>query len=82
MFGILLIVTSCVTIIAVYILLNAEDYRWHWVSFLTAGSTSGYVFLYSVYYYFTKTAMSGLFQTSFYFGNTALAAIGLFLMLG
>ena len=28
-FGILLVVTSCVTVVAVYFLLNAEDYRWY-----------------------------------------------------
>jgi len=78
---ILIIVSSCVTIVAMYYLLNAEgeccdaelvhsvipcrhvhpmypsppDYRWPWMSFVSAGSTAVYVFLYSVYYFVAKT---------------------------
>ncbi|KAA0193262.1 hypothetical protein HAZT_HAZT006085 [Hyalella azteca] len=75
----LLVVVVCVTIVAAYFLLNAEDYRWQWTSFLAAASTAGYVYLYATYYFFFKTKMYGLFQTSFYFGYMALfsAALGL-----
>jgi transmembrane 9 superfamily member 3 len=44
-----------VTIVAVYFLLNSEDYRWPWLSFLAAGSTAVYVFLYAVFFFFMKT---------------------------
>uniref|UniRef100_A0A6B0VDG5 Transmembrane 9 superfamily member n=1 Tax=Ixodes ricinus TaxID=34613 RepID=A0A6B0VDG5_IXORI len=71
-FLILTIVTVCVTIVCTYFLLNAEDYRWQWTSFLSGASTAGYVYLYSFYYYFFKTKMYGLFQTVFYFGYMAL----------
>lgn len=71
-FLILLIVTVCVTIVCTYFLLNAEDYRWQWTSFLAASSTSIYVYVYSFYYFFFKTKMYGLFQTTFYFGYMAL----------
>ncbi|OZJ05864.1 hypothetical protein BZG36_00936 [Bifiguratus adelaidae] len=81
-FAILLIVTACVTLVSTYFLLNSEDHRWHWMSFLTCGSTSVYVFLYSIYYFFQRTRMHGLFQTSFYFGYTGLACFGLFCILG
>merc|ERR1712061_525740 len=47
---ILAIVTVCVTIVCTYFLLNAEDYRWQWTSFMAAGSTAGYVFFYSFYF--------------------------------
>lgn len=80
--GILGTVTVCVTIVCTYFLLNAEDYRWHWTSFLSAASTSAYVYLYSVYYFFFKTRMYGLFQTSFYFGYMAMFCTGLGLMCG
>jgi len=42
--------------------------RWHWTSFFASGSTAVYVFVYSVYYFFTKTNMSGFLQTCYYFG--------------
>jgi len=81
-FIILAIVTVCVTIVCTYFLLNAEDYRWQWTSFLSAGSTAGYVYLYSIYYFFFKTKMYGLFQTSFYFGYMALFSGALGMMCG
>uniref|UniRef100_A0A914V8M1 Transmembrane 9 superfamily member n=1 Tax=Plectus sambesii TaxID=2011161 RepID=A0A914V8M1_9BILA len=79
---ILAIVTVCVTIVCTYFLLNAEDYRWRWTSFLAGASTSFYVYLYSVYYFLFKTKMFGLFQTVFYFGYMALFSIALGLMCG
>lgn len=81
-FIILAIVTICVTIVCTYFLLNAEDYRWQWTSFLAAASTAFYVYLYSFYYFFFKTKMYGLFQTTFYFGYMALFSIALGIMCG
>lgn len=79
---ILIIVSICVTIVSTYFLLNAEDYRWQWVSFLSSASTAGYVYLYSIYYFFIKTKMHGFLQTAFYFGYTAMFCIGLGIMCG
>ncbi|XP_042873598.1 transmembrane 9 superfamily member 3-like isoform X2 [Penaeus japonicus] len=81
-FLILLVVVVCVTIVCAYFLLNAEDYRWQWTSFLAAASTSGYVYLYATYYFFFKTKMYGFFQTSFYFGYMALFSVTLGIMCG
>jgi transmembrane 9 superfamily protein 3 len=81
-FLILAVVTICVTIVCTYFLLNAEDYRWQWTSFLAGASTAGYVYLYSFYYFFFKTKMYGLFQTTFYFGYMALFSMALGIMCG
>jgi len=81
-FLILAVVTVCVTIVATYFLLNSEDYRWQWTSFLAGASSSLYVYLYAVYYFFFKTKMYGMFQTVFYFGYMALFSLGLGLMCG
>lgn len=81
-FVILLIVTVCVTIVGTYFLLNAENYHWQWTSFFSAASTALYVYLYSIYYYHMKTKMSGFFQTSFYFGYTAMFCLGLGILCG
>lgn len=80
--GILAIVTVCVTIVCCYFLLNAEDYRWRWTSFLSGASTAVYVYAYSVYYFLFKTKMYGLFQTAFYFSYMALFSGALGLMCG
>ena len=79
-FIILTIVTACVTIVSTYILLNAEDRRWKWVSIFSGGSTSLYVFAYSTFYFLTKTQMTGIFQTSFYFGYMFLFSLTIFFM--
>jgi transmembrane 9 superfamily protein 3 len=79
---ILLIVTVCVTIVSTYFLLNAEDYRWQWVSFLSGASTAAYVYLYAIYYFYKKTKMTGFLQISFYFGYTGLFCFGLALLTG
>jgi transmembrane 9 superfamily protein 3 len=79
---ILAVVTVCVTIVCTYFLLNAEDYRWQWTSFLAGASTAGYVYMYSFYYFFFKTKMYGFFQTTFYFGYMALFSMALGIMCG
>lgn len=81
-FVIMMIVTCCVTVVGTYFLLNAENYHWQWTSFTMSASTSAYVFLYAIHYYLFKTRMSGLFQTSFYFGYTAMFCFGLALVCG
>ncbi|XP_068659012.1 transmembrane 9 superfamily member 1 [Aristolochia californica] len=81
-FLILIIVTICVTIVGTYFLLNAENYHWQWTSFFSAASTAVYVYLYSIYYYYVKTKMSGFFQTSFYFGYTLMFCLGLGILCG
>jgi hypothetical protein len=67
-YTILTMVTICTTIVAVYFVLNAENYNWQWIALGSAGSTSFYVFLYSIFYFAYKTQMSGLLQVAYYFG--------------
>ena len=81
-FLILLMVTACITIVATYFLLNAENYHWQWTSFGAGASTAMYVFLYSVHYFTDKTNMTGFFQTAFYFGYTSIFCVGLGMMCG
>lgn len=74
---ILAMVVSCVSVVSVYLLLNSEDHRWHWHSFLSGASVGLYVFLYAIYFYIFKTEMTGLLQAAFYFGYSALACSAL-----
>ena len=76
-FLILMIVTLCVTVVGTYFLLNSENHKWQWTAFGGAASVSGYVYLYSVYYFLFKTKMTGFFQTCFYFGYTAMFCLAL-----
>lgn len=65
---ILAMVTISTTIVAVYFVLNAENYHWQWISLGCAASTAVYVYLYSIFYFFYKTQMNGLLQVAYYFG--------------
>jgi transmembrane 9 superfamily protein 3 len=78
----LVIVTACVAIVTVYALLNVEDWKWQWTCFVTGGAATLYVYAYAIYFYYQKTSMSGVFQTTFFFGYTLLGCTGLFLALG
>jgi transmembrane 9 superfamily protein 3 len=81
--GVLLsIVIINVSITCTYVLLNAEDYRWHWSAFLCTGSTGLYVFVYSLVYYFHSTNMSGVLQWTYYFGSTLLFSVAIALYSG
>lgn len=81
-YAILVMVTVCTAIVAVYFVLNAENHQWQWNAFLASGSTAVYVFLYSVFYFFYKTQMSGFLQVAFYFGYMFLFCCGLFFSCG
>mmetsp|Transcript_60971 Transcript_60971/g.120026 ORF Transcript_60971/g.120026 Transcript_60971/m.120026 type:complete len:602 (-) Transcript_60971:135-1940(-) len=81
-YAILSMVTICTTIVAVYFILNAENYNWQWIALGSAGSTSCYVFLYSIFYFYYKTQMTGMLQVTYYFGYMALFCIGMFFMCG
>lgn len=70
-------VTTCVAVVATYLSLQAENHAWQWLSFGTGASVGGWVFLYAAFYFVTKTRMSGLFQTAFFFGHTAILCLGL-----
>ena len=53
-FIILIITCAEITIVMCYFQLCAEDYHWWWRAFLTSGSSAAYMFIYSIFYFFTK----------------------------
>ncbi|KAJ8537190.1 hypothetical protein K7X08_035591 [Anisodus acutangulus] len=81
-FILLLITTVLVSVAMTYFQLAREDHQWWWRSFLCGGSTGLYLFGYSFYYYFERSDMNGVMQTSFFFGYMACISYGVFLMLG
>lgn len=81
-FAILLIVVSMTSIFAIYLVLNAENWQWHWTAFGCGASTGTYVFIYGIYYFFVKTTMHGFLQISFYFGCLVLLSFHLGWMCG
>ena len=78
---ILALVVSLVSIIAVYICLNAENHHWQWTSFGSGASTAVYFFVRSALYVFNLN-MHGLYQAVYYFGYMAFISICLGLLCG
>jgi transmembrane 9 superfamily protein 3 len=81
-YAVLVVVVSLTTIIVVYFILNSENYHWQWTAFSSGGSISLYMLLYSLYYYYFKTQMSGFLQTAFYFGYMFLISLTMGVMCG
>ena len=55
---------------------------WWWRSFLTAGSSALYLFLYSIVYFATKLEITSPISILLYFGYMATASWGFFLLTG
>lgn len=81
-FLVLVLTCSQVTILMCYFHLCNEDYHWSWRAFLTSGAAGFYVFLYSVYYYFNKLAITTLTSTLLYFGYSFIISVLLTVMTG
>ncbi|KAG7336682.1 endomembrane protein 70-domain containing protein [Nitzschia inconspicua] len=81
-FILLIIVTSFITVALLYFQLAREDHRWWWAAFINGGMTGIFIYIYSFYYYFHRSGMSGVLQSSFYFGYMAVVSFAFFLMLG
>lgn len=80
-YTILIITCAEITVVLNYFQLCSEDYRWWWRSLLTSGSTSLYVFLYSIAYF---SRLEGtLFVTYLlYFGYMSIFSATIFLITG
>ncbi|EEH50274.1 uncharacterized protein PADG_06353 [Paracoccidioides brasiliensis Pb18] len=79
----LMIITSAsTTILLVYFLLCAEDYRWHWRAFIGSGMTGGYVFLNALIFWATRVSFGGLTGAVLYLGYSALLAFLVFVLTG
>ncbi|KAL1515628.1 hypothetical protein AB1Y20_002246 [Prymnesium parvum] len=81
-FIILIITCAEITVVMCYFQLCAEDYHWWWRAFLTSGSSAGYMFAYSVFYFFTKLEITKFVSALLYFGYMGVAALTFFLLTG
>lgn len=81
-YGLLVVTSACTTILLVYFLLCAEDYRWQWRAFFGAGMTGGYVFLNALGFWATRVSFGGLTGTVLYVGYSALISFLVFVLTG
>lgn len=81
-FLILLVSCSEVTVLLCYYQLCAENHRWWWFSFVTAGSTGFYLFLYSIIWYQQLDPSKMFITHMLYFGYMFLISAAVFLVTG
>jgi len=81
-FIILMLTCAEITIVMCYFQLCSEDYHWWWRSFLTAGASAVYMFLYSVFYFFSKLEIEKFVSGLLFFGYTFIMAFAFFVMTG
>ncbi|KAL8502446.1 hypothetical protein ACS0TY_021548 [Phlomoides rotata] len=80
----LILIVTCVeiTVVLCYFQLCSEDYLWWWRSYLTSGSSALYLFLYAVFYFFTKLNITKPVSGVLYFGYMLIASYGFFVLTG
>lgn len=81
-YGLMIITTACTTILLVYFLLCAEDYRWQWRAFIGAGMTGGYVFLNALGFWATRITFGGITGAVLYVGYSAMVGFLVFVLTG
>jgi transmembrane 9 superfamily member 2/4 len=81
-YGLMVLTSACTTVLLVYFLLCAEDYRWQWRAFAGAGMTGGYVFLNALGFWMMKISFGGLTGAVLYIGYSALIGFLVFLLSG
>eukprot|EP00923_Selenidium_pygospionis_P003839 GHVN01006125.1.p1 GENE.GHVN01006125.1~~GHVN01006125.1.p1 ORF type:complete len:349 (-),score=40.69 GHVN01006125.1:235-1281(-) len=81
-FIILMVTCSEVSFALVYSQLICEDYNWWWRSFLTSASCSVYIFVYSIYYWFTRLELTRITSITLYLGYSFVISYTFFVVTG
>lgn len=81
-FIILIICCSQVAIVLTYFQLCNEDYRWWWHTFIASGGPAVYLFIYSVFYYWTNLRITQFLPTVIYFGYTMIMVMAFWILTG
>ncbi|PRQ46843.1 putative nonaspanin (TM9SF) [Rosa chinensis] len=80
---VILLVTCCeIVILLCYFQLRSEDYHWRWRAYLTAGSSSLYMFAYSIFLFFTTLWIEKFVSVILYFGYMLIASFAFFVLTG
>jgi transmembrane 9 superfamily protein 2/4 len=81
-FMILCITCAELTVLLVYYQLRAENHRWWWYSFFTAGSVAFYMFIYSISWFRRLEASTMVITYLLYFGYMFLVSFAVLLATG
>lgn len=67
-FTVVALTTATVTVLFVYFVLCAEEYRWHWRAFLIGGGSAFWMFAYGVWYWVSRLSLDSFSSVVLYFG--------------
>lgn len=81
-YGLMIITTAATTVLLVYFMLCAEDYRWQWRAFNGAGMTGFYVFMNALIFWATRVSFGGLTGAVLYMGYSALIGFLVYILTG
>ena len=81
-YGLMIVTCAATTVLLVYFLLCAENYRWQWRAFFGSGMTGGYVFLNGLIFWATRVSFGGLTGAVLYVGYSALIGFLVFILTG
>ncbi|TYJ56798.1 hypothetical protein B9479_002408 [Cryptococcus floricola] len=81
-FIVVALTTATVTVLFVYFLLCAEEYRWHWRSFMIGGGSAFWLFAYGVWYWASRLSLDSFTSVVLYFGYLFLFSLLDFLVGG
>ncbi|THV02328.1 endosomal P24A protein [Dendrothele bispora CBS 962.96] len=80
--GIVAVTTATTTILFVYFMLCAEEYRWHWRAFVIGGGNAFWVFVYGIFYWASRLSLDSLSSVILYMGYLFLLVLLDFLVTG
>ncbi|KAF5124827.1 hypothetical protein DV495_003730 [Geotrichum candidum] len=81
-YGLMLLTTSAVTVLLTYFLLKNENYHWQWRSFVAAGASSFYIFLYALVYLYRSLQLKSFASYAIYIGYSLLISFIMFILTG
>lgn len=81
-YGLLIVTCATVTVLNVYFLLCAEDYRWQWRSFFTSGACAVYIFLNALVFWGSRLSFGGSVSGVLYIGYSVLISGLVFVLTG
>lgn len=80
--GVVAMTAATVSILFTYFVLCAEEYRWHWRSFLIGGGSAFWVIAYGLFYWATRLSLDSMTSRILYLGYLFLLALFDFLITG
>ena len=81
-YGLMILTCAAVTVMLVYYLLCAENHRWQWRAFNSAGAGSLFVFAFALVYWLWKLRFAGLTSTVLFVGYSLLISFLFYILTG